>query len=258
MKVAIVTGASSGLGREFVREIKRKNLADFFYLIARREDRLNALKEELDGNAITIPADLTTEEGLEKVKAVLFENKPEVSFLVNASGYGKFGTWEEVSDKDVKGMIDLNVTALVRMTNTVLPYMKKGAKILQVASSSAFTALPAFNVYASTKAFVLHYTKALRYEIKSKGISATAFCPCWIETEFVSVAEQDSAVTMPKKIKPLLNAEKVVRKAVRSAIKGKPLCVTNWYAKMQHVMEKILPYQISSKIWLKMLNKKIK
>lgn len=256
MKVAIITGASSGLGRDFAKEMYKTKRADFFYLIARREDRLIKLKEELDGNAITISADLTTDEGLQKVKDALSSNNPEVKYLINASGYGKFGLYNEISDEDTKGMIDLNVTALVRMTNIVLPYIVEGGKIIQIASCAGFSVLPAFNVYASTKAFVVHYTKALKYEVKPRKITATAVCPCWIETEFFDRAGYDA--TMPKSKKPMLKSEHVVKKALKSADKGKTLCVISWYSKAQHVLGKLLPYTFTTKIWLKMLNKKIK
>ncbi len=255
MKVAVITGASSGLGRDFALELYKNKKADYFYLIARREERLIALKKELDGNALVLCADLTTNEGIEKVRSALKENAPKVSYLVNASGYGKFGTQGEISDKDQKGMIDLNVTALVRMTDAVIPYMTKGAKILQIASCAGFSVLPGFNVYASTKAFVLHYTKALRYELKSRGISATAVCPCWIETEFLPIAGGE--VTMPTKTKPMLKSEYVVKKALRSAEKGKALAVISWYSKAQHILSKILPYNLVTSIWIKMLNKKL-
>ena len=255
MNVAIITGASSGLGRDFALEMYRTKRADFFYLIARREDRLKALKEELDGNALVISADLTREEGIQKIINILEENKPEVRYLINASGYGKFGTYSEISDKDTKGMIDLNVTALVRMTNIVLPYVKEGGKILQIASCAAFSSLPAFNVYASSKAFVLHYTKALKYEVKSKKITATAVCPCWIETEFLPIAGGE--VTMPKTTKPMLKSIFVVKKALKDGDKGKVLSVISWYSKVQHVLQKIMPYSFTTRIWMKMLNKKL-
>lgn len=256
MKVAIITGASSGLGRDFALELYKNKKADFFYLIARREDRLNALKEELDGNALVLAVDLTTDDGINKVKTALEQNNPQVNYLINASGYGKFGLYNEIKDEDAKGMIDLNVTALVRMTNITLPYIIEKGRIIQIASCAGFSVLPAFNVYASTKAFVVHYTKALKYEVKPRKITATAVCPCWIETEFFERAGYDA--TMPKKKKPMLKSKFVVKKALKSADKGKTLCVISWYSKAQHVLGKLLPYTFTTKIWLKMLNKKIK
>ena len=150
-------------------------------------------------------------------------------------------------------MIDLNVKALVLITHAVVPYMIEGGRIIQLASSSAFTPLPAFNVYASSKSFVLHYTKALKYELKPYKITATAFCPCWVNTEFVSVAEKEEG-THPKKIRPLLEVRKVVKKAIKDANKGKTLSVTNWFAKFQHISYKLVPDCILSRIWLGMLD----
>ncbi len=257
MKIAIITGASSGIGREFALQLYKRGEVDYFWLIARRESRLNALKEELGGKAQVISCDLTQKEGVDKIKTLLEEQKPEVEYLINGSGFGKFGYFDEIKEEEVSSMIDLNVKALVLITHAVIPYMKRGGKIIQIASSSAFTPLPAFNVYASSKAFVLHYTKALKYEIKPYGITATAFCPCWVNTEFVSVAEKEEGAR-PKKIYPLLEVRKVVKKAIKDAKRGKTLSVTNWFAKFQHLSYKLLPDCILSKIWVGMLNDKRK
>ena len=255
MKLAIITGASSGIGREFALQLYERGDADYFWLIARRASRLEKLKEELGGKALVIPCDLTSEEGILSIKQALEENKPEVKYLVNASGFGKFGYYDEMGDKEVCDMIDLNVKALVRITHMTIPYMTRGSHIIQLASGSCFTPLPAFNVYASSKSFVLHYTKALKYEVRHLGITATAFCPGWVNTEFFSVAERDEC-TQPKQKKPLLNCTRVVRKAIKDANRGKVMSVTNWYTKLQHVLFKILPDGILTRTWIKMLNKK--
>jgi short-subunit dehydrogenase len=149
-------------------------------------------------------------------------------------------------------MIDINAKALVLITHAVIPYMEKGGRIIELGSGSCFTPLPYFNVYAASKSFVLHYTKALNYEIKHLGIRATCFCPGWVDTEFLGIADTGD-VTVPKKTKPLLRVEDVVRRCIKASLKGRAMCVTNWYTKLQHLLFKIMPDCILSRAWLGML-----
>jgi len=188
MSVAIITGASSGIGSEFARELKRVVGIDEFWFIARRTEKMEELRDELGVKAKIISADLSVMEGIEKIREALTEEKPEVSFLVNAAGFGNFGRFDEISEDEIIKMIDLNSKALVLITHMVIPYMVRGGRIIELGSGSCFTPLPAFNIYASSKAFVLHYTKALNYEIKKYGLRATCFCPGWVETEFLPKA----------------------------------------------------------------------
>ena len=252
MSVAIITGASGGIGSEFARQLSRLGLIDEFWFVARSENKMQALADELGVNAKIIGADLTSDEGINKVRAALEAEKPEVKFLINASGFGNFGAFDEISEDEVVKMIDLNVKALVLLTHMTIPYMELGGRIIELGSGSCFTPLPYFNIYSSSKVFVLHYTKSLNYELKKYGVRATCFCPGWVETEFLgkSVANGN---THPKAMKPLLKCETVVRKCIKASVKGKAMCVTNWYTKLQHVLFKLLPDRILSRLWLGML-----
>ncbi len=252
MAVAIITGASSGIGSEFAKCLHELIGIDEFWFIARRGEKMEALAKKLRVKAKIISADLTKSEEIDKIKSELDSEKPRVSYLVNAAGFGDFGAFDEVSEADVAKMIDLNVKALVLITHAVIPYMVRGARIIELGSASCFTPLPYFNVYASSKAFVLHYTKALNHEIKKYGITATCFCPGWVDTDFIDKALQNGNTTHPKKMKPLLSCEKVVRNCVRAAEAGKPMYVTNWYTKLQHLLFKILPDSILTWGWLGM------
>ncbi len=252
MSVAIITGASGGIGSEFARQLNKLGIIDEFWFVARNESRMRALADELGVKAKIIGADLTSMDGVNKVRAALEEEKPSVSFLVNASGFGNFGAFDEISEDEVIRMIDLNAKALVLLTHMTVPFMEPGGRIIQLGSGSCFTPLPYFNIYSSSKVFVLHYTKSLNYELKKYGIRATCFCPGWVETEFLgkSVANGN---THPKSMKPLLNCEKVVKKCVKASVKGKAMCVTNWYTKLQHLLFKLVPDCILTKLWIGML-----
>ena len=218
---------------------------------------MKKLADELGVNAKIIGADLTTLDGINKVRDALESYKPEVKFLINASGFGNFGAFDELSEDEVIKMIDLNVKALVLLTHMTVPYMEPGGRIIQLGSGSCFTPLPYFNIYSSSKVFVLHYTKSLNYELKKYGVRATCFCPGWVETDFLdkSVANGN---THPKKIKPVLNCEKVVRGCIKASIKGKAMFVTGKYTKFQHVLFKLVPDCILSRIWIGMLTGKRK
>ena len=256
MSIAIITGASSGIGSQFARELKKTVGISEFWFIARRRERMEALRDELGVEARIISADLTEKEGINAVRDALAECRPSVKYLVNAAGFGTFGSVGELSVDDNMRMIDLNVKALVAITETVLPYMERGGRIIELGSASAFTPLPTFNVYASTKAFVLHYTKALNYEIKKWELRATCFCPCWVDTEFIGVATKKDDVSAPKSFKPLLNCERVVSGCVRASVKGRAMYVTNWFTKLQHVLSKLLPSALLTRMWLLLVKEK--
>jgi short-subunit dehydrogenase len=255
MSVAIITGASSGIGRELAFKLRDIAGVKKFWLVARSTDKMVKVAEELSVECKIISADLSIPEGVEKVKSALSEEKPEVSFLVNAAGFGTFGAFDTLPEKTVSDMIDLNVKATVLLTHAVVPYMKRGGRIIQLGSGSCFTPLPHFNVYSSSKVFVLHYTKSLNYELKPYGIRATCFCPGWVETPFLPKSLDAPGAYVPKKMKPLLKVDRVAAGCVKAAIKGKAMYVTNWYTKLQHVLFKILPDPILTKLWLGMLKK---
>ena len=254
MSVAIITGASSGIGRELALKIKEMCDVSEFWLVARNEDRLRAVAEELALPTKIITADLSTGEGIEIYRAALKEESPEVAFLVNAAGFGTFGAFDSIPEKTVSDMIDLNVKATVLLTHMTIPYMKRGGRIIQLGSGSCFTPLPHFNVYSSSKVFVLHYTKSLNFELRPYGIRATCFCPGWVNTPFLAKSLDAKGAMVPKAMKPLLNPDKVARGCVKAAIKGRAMYVTNWYTKMQHVLFKLVPDKILTKIWLSMLH----
>lgn len=256
MSVAIITGASGGIGREFAIQLCTDYGVREFWLIARNRGKLEALAAELmalGARSEVMSIDLGTREGINEYKSALAERKPEIGYLVNAAGYGKFGRFDELSEDDIAGMIDLNSRALVLITHASVPYIERGGRIVELGSGSCFTPLPNFNVYAASKAFVLHYTKALNYELKKYGVRATCFCPGWVLTDFFDVAE-GGGVSRPKKssIKPMLNAKKVTRGCLKAVKRGRAMYVTNWYTKLQHLLFKLLPDPILTRLWLGM------
>lgn len=248
MKIAIVTGASSGMGREAIIQ-----MADRFggiseiWAIARREDRLKNLKRKLPVPLRILPLDLTEAESLDMLREVLQQKKPEVKILVNSAGYGKIGKVGDVSLTDETGMIALNCEALCAVTHLVLPYMSDHSRIIQFASSAAFMPQPKFAIYAATKSFVLSYSRALNVELKPRDISVTAVCPGPVKTEFFDIAETTGHVPLYKKL-TMADPKKVVRLALRDSMLGKHISVYGPLMKAFYLLCKILPHGFLLKI----------
>ncbi len=251
MSVAIVTGASSGIGKEFVKQLNDYCDITEFWLIARRVDKLNELSQELNKNCKVLPLDLSTKKGLTEFSAVLKQTKPNVKYLVNAAGYGKYGNYNVVDTKTSFNMIDLNVKALVYVTQETIPYMCEGGNIIQIGSASTYNPLPNMNVYAATKSFVKHYSRALNVELKDKNISVTTVCPGWVKTDFFSRADID-AYGNKSFAKPMVDASDVVKKALRDAKKHKDISMYAVFNNMHHLLAKILPHKFIIGLWMMM------
>lgn len=249
MKIALITGASSGIGREYARQIDKMKECDEIWVVARREDRLNALKEELSATTRVLPFDLTDGEQLGALIEAVKSSGAEVKYLVNAAGFGKFGNYSEVSLADVVGMIDLNDKALTLLTAALIPQMKRGSHIIEMCSISAYLPLENMSVYAASKAYVLSYCYALRAELKKTGITVTAVCPGWVDTEFAACAHNGDGVNGPKDLKPITTADKVVRRAIKAANKNKPVSIYGATWKAMHVMTKLLPKSVGMALW---------
>lgn len=259
MSIAVVTGASSGMGREFLKRIAREERIDEIWAIALDEEKLNELKEEIKVPLKLFAYDLTDTKNLEKVKAELNKVKPEIEWLVNASGFGKFGRYDEIPVEVSLNMIDLNVKALVALTEYCLPYMKKGGRIVEFGSVAAFQPIPYINVYGATKSFVLNYSLALGVELKNRGVSVTCICPFWTKTNFFNraVDKKNEVVT---KYKAMYNADDVINRAYRDSLKRKSVSMYGAYSKFQKFLVDILPKKFVMNYWVKQqkLNKKYK
>lgn len=249
MKIAVITGASSGLGREFAKQIEAFGTCDELWIVARREDRLVALADTLSTKCRVLPFDLTDPCSVDEIAAAVKTSGATVEYLVNAAGFGKFGDYSEVSRGDVRGMIDLNARALADVTIALIPFMKRGSHIIEIASISAYLPLENLSVYAASKSFVLSYSYALRTELKKSGITVTAVAPGWIDTEFATVAHNGGGVNGPRDLKPITTPDKVVKKAVRDALKNKPVSILGGTWKCMHVISKILPRRVGMAFW---------
>lgn len=251
MGIAVITGASSGMGREFALQLHGEEKFDELWVLARREDKLASLAGQVPCPVRVIALDLTRQESLDVYGALLKAERPEVSVLVNCAGFGKFGRYDQIPLRDCMDMIDLNCKALVAMTQLTLPYMKRGGKIVQLDSLSAFQPVPYINVYGATKAFVLSYSRALNQELKPRGIRVMAVSPGWVRTEFFDHATRtsQSAVTY---YNVFYEARDVVATAIRHLYHTKKdLSIHGAPVRWQVRGVKLLPHSLVMRIWLK-------
>ena len=251
MKIAVITGACSGMGRELAIQISQIESFDEIWVIARREDALQNLKESIKTKVRPIPLDLSKQESFEEYKALLEKENPEVAFLANVAGFGKFGRYDQIALKDCMDMIDLNCKALVAMTQLTLPYMKRGSRILQLDSLSAFHPVPYINVYGSTKSFVLSYSRALNRELKTEGIRVMSVNPGWVKTEFFdhATASSNDAVTY---YNVMYEAKDVIKTAIRDLYHTKKdVSIHGLPVKLQVFAVKLLPHKLIMNIWMK-------
>lgn len=193
---ALITGASSGLGAEFARQLAP--YARGLVLVARRNDRLEELAQELRGihrelDVRIYCADLAIEGKRTELAGWLHKEKIPVDFLINNAGLGDHGRFDESDWNRVKAMLDVNISALTHLTHLLVPHLLRGgrAAVLNVSSVAGFFPLPHMAVYSATKAYVTSFSEALAIELRPKGITVTALCPGPVPTEFFEVATRE-------------------------------------------------------------------
>ena len=252
MKIAVITGASSGMGREFVYALDRDEEFDELWVIARREQRLLELKEKCRAKIRPIVLDLQTRESFALYRQLLEQEKPEIAVLVNAAGFGLFGAFMDMDMDRQLDIIDLNSRALTAMCYMSVPYMKKGSRIYNMGSMSSWQPVPYINVYGASKAYVLNFSRALGVELKDRGIKVMAVCPGWITTEFFDHAIHDDTISYFNRYYP---PEQVIEKALKDMKKGKNASVLGFPERMQVLLVKLLPVGFVMKTWCKQQGK---
>ena len=241
--IAIITGASSGMGREAVIQLADRFGEKFseIWVIARRKDRLDELQKEVPVPLRILPLDLQKLSDREILEMELKNRHPQVRMLINSAGFGTIGNIGDLDLESETGMIQLNIEALCAVTHLVLPYMASNSRIIQFASSAAFLPQPGFAIYAATKSFVLSYSRALREELRGRGILVTAVCPGPVKTEFFDIAEKTGKIPLYKRL-TMADPRKVVRLALRDSMMGKAISVYGPWMKAFFVICKVLPH----------------
>ena len=248
MRIAVITGASSGIGREFVFAVDRKYSFDEIWVVARRAERLEELKGKCRNPLRSVTLDLAEDEGLKAYERLLEKEKPEIALLVNAAGCGVFGPFEE---KDLGALLHsakLNSLSLTAMCHLSLPYMKSGSAIVNMGSNSSWQPVPYQAVYGASKSYVLSLSRAIGRELRPRGVHVMCVCPGWIKTEFQQHARHDDYI---RYVDRWYGPEEVAAQAMRDLEKKKTVSILGAPVRRQVALVKHLPVDMVMDIWCK-------
>ena len=255
--IVVITGASSGFGEQFALQLDAKlKSIDEYWLIARSTEKMEEIAKAMSTPCRILSCDLTTDEGIKTViKAVEREaddcyDKLDIKMLINSAGFGKLGEFVYADDKDVAGMIDINIKALTCITKGLLPYMADNSRIINIASAAAFLPQPYFAEYAATKSYVMSFSRALNAELEQYGISVLAVCPGPAATNFFNVAEEKGKAPWYKRLF-MADPKKIVDKAIHDSINRYEVSVYGAPMKGLRIAAKLLPKRIMIKFMSK-------
>ena len=250
--IIVVTGASSGMGKEFLIQIlETESTIDEIWAIARSEKDLIELKEKVSKKVVPLTLDLTDEKDLLKYKDKLEKEKPNIIILGNCAGFGIFDHSENIDTNIKLNMIDLNVKAPVAMIDYSLPYMKNNSKIMNIASCAGFQPIPYINDYAATKSYLLSYSRALNQELKYKNIHVLAVTPYWTKTKFFDRAIDDNKKKVVINYNAMYEASDVMRLAIKDLYNSKKdISCYGFVNRFQKILTKILPHKLVMKVWM--------
>ena len=246
MKIAVITGASAGIGREFVYAVDRELNLDEIWVVARRRERLEELAEKCRNRIRPLPLDLSEEGSIEEYRALLERERPEIQLLVNAAGCGVFGPFAEKELDRLLKSAKLNALALTAMCHVSLPYMPKGGSIVNMGSNSAWQPVPYQAVYGASKSYVLNLSRALGRELRPRGIHVMCVCPGWIRTEFQQAAQHEQYI---RYVDRWYGPEEVAAQAMRDLKKKKAVSILGAPVRRQVRLVKFLPVKLVMDIW---------
>lgn len=249
MKIAVITGASSGLGTEYAKAVdKMRQNIDEIWLLARREDKLLEVASLLKTKTRAVKCDITNNEQLDSFINLLKTENAEITLLINNAGFGKLGYFYDISTSDNAGMIRLNCEALTVMTSVCLPFMKENSEIINTCSIASFAPNSRMAVYSSTKAYVMSFSRALRQELKARKINVLSVCPGPMETEFLSLAGIGKGDSKTFDTLPRDNAQKVAEHSLKASKKKKAVFCDHIFYKFYRMVSKILPTSLVMKM----------
>lgn len=243
MRIVIITGATSGMGKEFAFQLDRNlKTIDEFWLIGRDLDKLEGVRNQMKNKCQLFVCDLNDRTALKKVMRQMYEEHVEIKMLVNCAGYGIIGKFEDIDYNDMVGMIDVNCRALTSLTYDCVPFMMDNSRIINVASSAGFVPQPFFTVYSATKSYVLFFSRALNAELKGRNVVVTAVCPGPVDTKFFDKAEVNGT-RLAIKDYVMAQPDKVVERAIKDSIKRREISVYGNVMSAYRYLAKTTPHR---------------
>lgn len=246
MNIAIITGASSGLGKVFFEKVvERYPKLDEIWIIARRESKLKELASQYPNRKIRVlPLDLSDTKSIETLDEILKEQQPDIKVLINNAGFDRAGLFREMSQKDICSLIELNVTGTTMVSRSCLPYMNEGSYQIITGSIGSFAPLPWRAVYSASKAYDRFLARALHEEERKRGVNVMLMSPGKMDTEMFHQNSNDGG---NMNIQPYLNLDKVTVKAMKKAEKGCATYTPMLFYKVYRFIAKIVPSAIMVK-----------
>lgn len=245
-KIAIITGASAGLGRHFVETVarERNDLAEI-WLIARRKNLLAEIQRQYPQRKFKLfPLDLTAEASYSLLRTALLKEKPTVALLINDAGMVASGSFQTIALAKQQAMIELNAKAPVTLTYEVFPYLKRDSQIINVCSVAGFAPTPNLLTYSSTKAFLYQFTKGLHAELRPQGIKVLALCPGNMATEMFTPTSDLPKEKSVINCLPFLDLETVTTTALKKVAAGRMVYTPNLIYKSYRGIAKLLPHKL--------------
>ena len=249
MNIAVITGASSGIGKDYVRAVyEMYPELDEIWIIARRQKLLEEIAESTAKKVVAFPLDITDEASIAQYKEKLQSSNANVRLLINNAGFGRLSRFDECDIADSAGMIRLNCEALTVMTAVTLPFMNEGGEIVNLCSIASFAPNTRMAVYSSTKAFVMSLSRALREELKTREINVLAVCPGPMDTEFLSVANIEKGTSRTFDTLPRVNPRVMAVKSLKASKRRRAVYTNLLFFKFYRLLAKILPHSLVIKL----------
>lgn len=249
MNIAVITGASSGIGKEYVRAVYEKYpTLDQIWIIARRQKLLEEIAESMGEKVVVFALDITDKASIAQYKERLQSINANVRLLINNAGFGRLSRFDECAEDDSAGMIRLNCEALTVMTSATLPFMRDGGEIVNLCSIASFAPNTRMAVYSSTKAYVMSFSRALREELKPRKINVLAVCPGPMDTEFLTVANIEKGTSRTFDTLPRVNPRIMAVKSLKASKRHRAVYTNRLFFKFYRLLAKLLPHSFVMKL----------
>ena len=243
MRIAIITGATGGLGMGFVQAIAAMDEIDEIWAVGRNARKLSELKDAFE-KVVPVEADLA-KDGISFLEEQIKEKTPDVRYLVNNAGIGYFGAFEKMKREEVKAFCRINCSVPAELIAATLPFMQNGARILNISSASSFQPNPYLSVYSASKVFLKNLSRAVGVELKPRGINVTCVCPGWVDTGMLPRTKDGKEINYGG----MISVEQVVKKALKDSMRGKDMSVPGLFAKYFRIYSKVMPTGLIMRQW---------